>query len=269
MAPMFERASGLFHGVQRTMLRFGTWILAAWLTVLAGSAAWAERVTLYAAASLRTALDTLAPELEAATGYDLRIAYGGSSKLARQIEQGAPADIFISANKEWIEYLLTGNRIIAASGVDLLSNRLVLIGQRGALQISLQEVGSFGTERIAIGLTQAVPAGIYGREALETLGLWEPLKAQLVETDNVRAALALVARGEARFGIVYASDAVAEPAVQVLASFPPDTHSPIVYPAVVVSGSKAGAEVLAFLQSKAAWAVFEAQGFLPVEGNGE
>ena len=130
MAPMFERASGLFHGVQRTMLRFGTWILAAWLTVLAGSAAWAERVTLYAAASLRTALDTLAPELEAATGHDLRIAYGGSSKLARQIEQGAPADIFISANKEWIEYLLTGNRIIAASGVDLLSNRLVLIGQR-------------------------------------------------------------------------------------------------------------------------------------------
>ena len=145
------------------MLRFGTWILAAWLTVLAGSTAWAERVTLYAAASLRTALDTLAPELEAATGYDLRIAYGGSSKLARQIEQGAPADIFISANKEWIEYLLTGNRIIAASGVDLLSNRLVLIGQNGAPQISLQEAGSFGTGRIAIGLTQAVPAGIYGR----------------------------------------------------------------------------------------------------------
>lgn len=247
------------------MLWFGRWIVAGGMAFALGSAAWAERVTVYAAASLRTALDTLAPEVEAATGYELRFAYAGSSKLARQIEQGAPADLFVSANAEWMDYLEARGKIVATSRVDLLSNTLVLIGREEAPDISLQEVDSFGAARIAMGMTRAVPAGIYGREALETLELWEALEAQVVETDNVRSALALVARGEARFGIVYGSDAVAEPKVMALQTFPETSHSKIVYPAALVAGAGAGAaEVLAFLQGDAAWQAFATQGFLKV-----
>lgn len=248
------------------MARAGKWSLAALLAVTLGNAVWAESVTIYAAASLRTALDTLAPEVEAATGHDLRFAYAGSSKLARQIEQGAPADLFISANIEWMDYLQARGEIVAPSRVDLLSNTLVLIGREEAPDISLEQANSFGVERIAMGLTRAVPAGIYGREAMETLGLWEALRAQVVETDNVRSALALVARGEARFGIVYASDALAEPKVLVLKTFPETSHSKIVYPAASVAGAgDAAGEVLAFLQSDAAWQTFATQGFLKVE----
>ena len=181
----------------------------------------------------------------------------------RQIEQGAPADIFISANVEWMDHLQERGRVEAAQSVDLLGNSLVLIGREAEPDLHLGDAARFGEGRIAMGLTKAVPAGIYGRAALERLGLWEPLKARVVETDNVRAALALVARGEARYGIVYASDAVAEPKVQVLLSFPEDSHRPIVYPAARLTQN--GAATFAFLQSEAAWAQFAAQGFLRIE----
>ena len=245
------------------MARAGKWGLAALLAVVLSGAAAAETVTVFAAASLKTALDSLKPEAEAATGQELRLVYAGSSALARQIEQGAPADIFISANVEWMDHLQERGRVEATQRVDLLGNSLVLIGREAEPDLHLGDAARFGEGRIAMGLTKAVPAGIYGRAALERLGLWEPLKARVVETDNVRAALALVARGEARYGIVYASDAVAEPKVQVLLSFPEDSHRPIVYPAARLTEN--GAATFAFLQSEAAWAQFAAQGFLRIE----
>lgn len=247
------------------MARLGSLILAACCVGLLASAVAAERVSVFAAASLKTALDALEPAVEAATGHELRLVYAGSSTLARQIEQGAPADLFISAHADWMDTLEARDKLVAGSRVDLLSGRLVLISREAAPELRLNAPESFEGARIAMGLTRAVPAGIYGREALEALGLWAPLKAQVVETDNVRAALALVARGEARFGIVYASDALAEPRVQVVKAFEASLHSPIIYPAALVSDRAAAGEVLAYLQSAAAWRVFEAQGFLKVE----
>ncbi|MCV2894178.1 molybdate ABC transporter substrate-binding protein [Lentibacter sp. XHP0401] len=247
----------------------GKWSLGALLAVALGSAAAAERVTVFAAASLKTALDDLKPEILAATDHELRLVFAGSSTLARQIEQGAPADIFISANVGWMDHLQERGKIDAASRLDLLANSLVFIGREAEPDLNFEDAASFGEGRIAMGLTQAVPAGIYGREALTSLGLWEALKAQVVETDNVRAALALVAMGEARYGVVYGSDAVAEPKVQVLLGFPSESHSPIVYPAALVGGSEAAAEVLTFLQSDTAWSVLGAQGFIKLEAAAE
>ncbi|WP_439109182.1 molybdate ABC transporter substrate-binding protein [Lentibacter sp.] len=243
------------------MLWFGRSVLALWFAVMLGNAALADRVSIFAAASLKTALDEIAPLIEAETGHELRLVYAGSSTLARQIEQGAPADLFISANVAWMDHLQINGKVDASNRVDLLSNELVLISRLPAPDLRLGDASSFGPGRIAMGLVSAVPAGIYGREALETLGLWGALQSQVVQTDNVRAALALVARGEARFGLVYASDAVAEPKVQVVLQLPSDTHSPIIYPVGRLSPSEAAADVLASLQGAAAQRVFEAQGF--------
>ncbi|MCW1956299.1 MAG: molybdate ABC transporter substrate-binding protein [Roseobacter sp.] len=246
------------------MARAIKWGVSALLAVaLASAALRAETVTVFAAASLKTALDSLTPEAEAATGHALRMVYASSAALARQIEQGAPADIFISANPDWMDHLEGRGTIKAARRINLLGNSLVLIGGAAEPAPRLEEAQSFAKGRIAMGMTRAVPAGIYGRAALESLGLWPALRGRIVETDNVRAALALVSRGEARYGVVYASDAVADPKVRVLLGFPDDSHDPIIYPAV--SRSEQGADVLAFLQSEAAWRVFEAQGFLKVE----
>ena len=263
MAPMFVKASGLFCAKEEAMARARKWGLAAVLAVALSGAAAAETVTIFAAASLKTALDNLKPLAEAATGQRLRMVYAGSAALARQIEQGAPADIFVSATVNWMDHLQERGGVEAIERVELLGNSLVLIGQAAEPQLSFDHAASFGEGRIAMGLTKAVPAGIYGRAALESLGLWQALHGRVVETDNVRAALALVARGEARYGIVYASDARAEPKVQILLSFPKNSYGPIVYPAALLTEN--GSSAFAFLQSEAAWAAFEAQGFLRVE----
>ncbi|SDD64868.1 molybdate transport system substrate-binding protein [Paracoccus isoporae] len=235
---------------------------------LAGGAAGAEEITVFAAASLANAMTEIEAGFEAETGHDLTVSLAGSSALARQIQQGAPADIFISANPGWMDALQAEGLIEPGSRLDLLSNRLVLIahGPDAARMESGADAdlaARIGSQRLSMALVDAVPAGIYGKAALETLGLWDAVSGQVVQTDNVRAALALVASGEAGFGITYATDAVAEGKVSVIWQFPEDSHPPIVYPVADLAGRDLPAETdfMAYLRGQQARAAFEAQGF--------
>lgn len=239
-------------------------ILAALLAL--ATPAGAETVTVFAAASTRDALDEAATLWEARTGHEVVTSYAGSSVLARQIQQGAPADLFLSANEDWMDVLQAEGLIDEASRVDLLANTLVLIAAPG---ISLSEplapgalAQALGDERLAMALVEAVPAGIYGKAALRALGLWADLAPKAAQADNVRAALALVASGEARFGIVYATDAVAEPEVSVAAQFPPDSHPPIRYPlAATADATPEARDLLGWLSGPEAAEVFRRHGF--------
>lgn len=232
------------------------------LTIALSGAAVAEDVTVFAAASLGTALDEIADIWTAETGDAVTLSYAGSSALARQIEQGAPADLTILSSDDWMDVLEAAGAVVSGTRVSLLSNSLVLVGAADAAPFALSDLPErLGEGRLAMALTEAVPAGIYGRAALSTLDLWDAVAPRVVEADNVRAALALVALGAVEFGVVYASDAVAEPAVAVLARFPADSHPPIRYPAALVTGGDAGAGFLAFLQGPEAAAIFTAQGF--------
>lgn len=227
----------------------------------------AETVTVFAAASLADAMAEIEAAFERATGHDLVVSLAGSSALARQIELGAPVDLFLSANPDWMNALQAGGLIDPATRIDLLGNRLVLIahGDAAPMEISadLDLSALLGTDWLAMALVDAVPAGIYGRAALATLGLWEGVAPQVAQTDNVRAALALVALGEAPLGIVYASDAMAEPDVTVIGTFPENSHPPITYPVARLAASTgpAPAAFLSFLTGPEARAAFEAQGF--------
>ena len=220
-------------------------------------------VTVFAAASLRTALDELTGIYHDQTGTRVSVSYAGSPMLARQISQGAPADLFISANEDWVGWLQ--DQGFVRDRVDLLGNTLVVIGSGpgpdtdGALPDSeLFE----GVKRLAMAQSDSVPAGIYGKAALSALGLWHDLEPRLVQTDNVRAALALVALGEAPLGVVYATDAMADPNVHVLASFPPKTHPPIRYPAALIDRHDPHAPAfLTWLSGTQAWQVFDRHGF--------
>ena len=183
------------------------------------------------------------------------------------MESGAPADIFISADLKWMDHLDKAGLIKTDSRVNLLGNRLVLVGGEGAKAIDIKPgmdlAGLLGQGRLAVALTASVPAGIYARQALETLKLWDGVKGKLAESENVRAALTLVSRGEAPLGIVYETDAKADKSVKQIGIFPEDSHDPIVYPAAVTTkaeGSDAAA-FLAYLQSAAAAKVFEKAGF--------
>lgn len=235
---------------------------------LAASAASAERLTVFAAASLKGALDAAAAAWEGQGGAEVAISYAGSSALARQIEAGAPADVFVSASADWMDHVAALGLIRPETRTDILSNTLVLIRSgAGAPPVAIGPgfdlAGALGGGRLAMALVDAVPAGIYGREALTALGLWEGAAGSVAQTADVRGALALVASGEAPLGIVYATDAAAEPAVSVVGTFPEDSHAPIVYPAAVLSeGAHPGAEAfLAFLRTDTAQAAFEAAGF--------
>ncbi|MCA0940420.1 molybdate ABC transporter substrate-binding protein [Yangia mangrovi] len=231
-------------------------------------AAQAEEVVVFAAASLKTAMDEIAPAFEAQTGHEVTVSLAGSSALARQIEQGAPADIFISANEAWMDTLEEDGLLAPGSRSDLLRNSIVLIAH-GAdavpVEISpaLDLPGLLGEGRLAMALVDAVPAGIYGKAALESLGLWDTALPQVAQADNVRAALALVSTGEAPLGIVYATDAAADDNVSVIGTFPEDSHPPIVYPVAELAGREGAAAVafLAYLHGSEARAAFEAQGF--------
>ncbi|WP_254450050.1 MULTISPECIES: molybdate ABC transporter substrate-binding protein [unclassified Aliiroseovarius] len=230
----------------------------------------AGQVTIFAAASLKTALEDLAPVLENDTGHELTLSFAGTSALARQIEYGAPADIFISANPDWMDYLEAKGLIQPTSRTDLVGNRLVLVGQGEAAD--LNSSFDFGARlkggRLAMALVDAVPAGIYGKAALQSLGKWEALMPQVAQADNVRAALALVAQGAAPLGIVYESDANAEPRTQVIGVFPADTHPPIRYPAALtVSAAAEAREVRDWLLGSVAQDSFRAHGF-QVPGQG-
>ncbi len=228
----------------------------------------AAEVTVFAAASLKSAMDELAPLYEAETGEEVTVALAGSSALARQIEAGAPADLFVSANEGWMDALEEEGLIRPESRIDLLGNSLVLIApgpEAPLLRIGpdMQLAHALGEGRLAMALVDAVPAGIYGRAALEALGQWQDVAPRVAQTDNVRAALALVATGAARLGIVYATDAAVEPRVSVVGTFPADTHPPIVYPAAVIAGGDedAARAFLDWLAGAEARAIFAEQGF--------
>lgn len=230
----------------------------------------AEDITVFAAASLKNALDVIAADYESATGDKVLISYDASSKLAKQIQQGAPADIFVSAATNWMDTLQEGALIQPDSRHDLLGNRLVLIAHGAAepveISAALDLPGLLAGGKLSMAMVDSVPAGQYGKEALENLGLWAAVEGSVVQSDNVRAALALVTLGEAPFGIVYASDAVADDEAgnhaTVVGTFPADSHTPIVYPAALTATAKpAAAGFLTALSSDAAAGVFTAQGF--------
>ena len=231
-------------------------------------AAAAERVIVFAAASLTNAMAEIEAGFEAVTRHDLVVSLAGSSALARQIQQGAPADIFISASPDWMDALEADGLVTEGTRVDLLTNSLVLIAadpDAAPVEIGPETdlAGLVGEGRLAMALVEAVPAGIYGRAALESLGLWESVAPRVAQADNVRAALAFVATGEAPYGIVYATDAVAEDDVTVIGTFPADTHPPILYPAAALAGrdTPPTQAFLDYLGGAEAREAFEAQGF--------
>ncbi|GAB5507814.1 MAG: molybdate ABC transporter substrate-binding protein [Rhizobiaceae bacterium] len=236
--------------------------------VASGTAVAAERLLVFAAASLKNALDEIAVAYEAQTGQRVVISYAGSSALARQIEQGAPADIFISADLDWMTWLSDRGLTDKATETALLGNRLVLVAPAGSnvtakIAPGFDLAALLGDGRLAVANTEAVPAGRYAKAALETLGVWNSVSDKLAQAENVRAALALVSTGEAPLGIVYRTDANADPQVRILDMFSATTHPPIVYPAAILSGSENpdAAALIEFLHSDAAHAHFEAHGF--------
>lgn len=236
------------------------------------SASIAGEITVFAAASMKDAMDEIAAGYEAQTGDTVLVSLAGSSTLARQIEQGAPADIFISANPGWMDRLQDAGLIVPETRFDLLGNAIVLIahGQDAApveIKAGMDLAGLLGDGRLAMALVDAVPAGIYGKAALENLGEWGAVEAQVAQAENVRAALALVSLGEAPFGIVYRTDAVADDGVTVVGTFPADSHPPIIYPAaeVAASGNPLNGAFLEFLRGKEAREAFTRQGFEVIE----
>ncbi len=226
------------------------------------------RITVFAAASLKDALDAVAAHWQAATGKTAAISYAASSALAKQIEAAAPADLFIAADLAWMDYLAERNLIQPETRTDLLGNRIVLIAPNDTtveakIAPGFDLAGLLGDERLAIADPAAVPAGKYAKAALESLGVWAAVEDKLAPTENVRAALALVAKGEAPLGIVYRTDAAAEPGVRVVDTFPEATHPPIIYPVALMAASSNpdAADFLDYLKSPAAKAVFEQLGF--------
>jgi molybdate transport system substrate-binding protein len=247
--------------------RTGAAVVALGLASLAPALAQANETVVFAAASMATALADIEANFEAATGHDLVVSLAGSSSLARQIQQGAPADIFISASTDWMDTVEQDGLIEEGSRFDLLGNSIVLIafGDADPVEIGpgFDLAGLLGDGRLAMALVDSVPAGVYGKAALESLGIWNAVEPQVAQADNVRAALAFVATGEAPYGIVYATDAVAEDNVSIVGTFPADTHPPIVYPVADLANrdTPAEAEFLDYLRGPEARAAFERQGF--------
>ncbi|AWC25328.1 Molybdate-binding periplasmic protein precursor [Aminobacter sp. MSH1] len=234
-------------------------------------------VVVFAAASLKNALDAVDAAWKAESGKSATASYAASSALAKQIEEGAPADVFISADLDWMKYLADKKLIKDDSDVKLLGNRIVLVapkdtGAKAEIAPNFELAALLGDGRLAMGDVKAVPAGKYGKAALEKLGVWSSVEGKIAQAENVRAALKLVSTGEAPLGIVYQTDATAEPGVKVVGVFPEDSHPPIVYPVGVTADSKSAdaAAYVKYLQSAKAKELFEAQGFTmlaPVASN--
>lgn len=243
-------------------------VLAAFIAICLFGTVQAEQLTVFAAASLKEALDEVAEAFGESTGHRVTTSYAGSSALARQIELGAPADVFISASTDWMDRLEDAAAIRPETRFDLLGNRLVLIGAAGSDAVTLTpdldlaELLQGG--RLAMALTNAVPAGIYGKAALQSLGLWNAVEPLVAQTDNVRAAMALVALRAAPLGIVYATDARAEPRVTVKAVFPTETHAPITYPVALTTQARTpqATAFLDYLRRDAAHDIFRRYGFI-------
>jgi len=228
----------------------------------------AQDVVVFAAASLTNALDEAGQLFERQGGAHTKISYAASSALAKQIESGAPADMFISADLDWMDYLEQHHLIQTATRKNLLGNRLVLVAPaesdaKAEIKPGLDLVGLLKGGRLAMADPDSVPAGKYGKAALEKLGVWNSVRAAVAPAESVRVALLFVSRRETPLGIVYATDAAADPRVKIVGVFPPDTHPPIIYPAALTADSKnaSAARLLEFLGSAAAKPIFEKQGF--------
>lgn len=236
-------------------------------TILCAPVAVAAAVTVFAAASLKEAMDDQARQFEAGTGTRVIVSYAASNALAKQIETGAPADIFISADLDWMDYVASKGLIEPGSRSDLLGNKLVLVAPKDSpvsldLKPGADLAKALGEGRLAMGNVDSVPAGKYGKAALQKLGLWDSVSNKLAQAESVRAALLLVSRGEASLGIVYQTDAAADPTVKIVAVFPADSHPPIIYPvALTKKANEAAAAFLGYLKSPKAAPAFEAQGF--------
>ncbi len=238
------------------------------LSVLAFSgAAAADIVTVYAAASLKDALDENIKAYRSGTSDRVVVSYAASSALAKQIEAGAPADLFISADVEWMDYLQQRRLIMPDSRQNLLRNRLALIAPADS-KVSVNIAPGFplarllGNGRLAMANPDAVPAGKYGKASLEALGVWNDVQSKVAFAENVRAALVLVSRGEAPLGIVYRTDAAADPRVRIVGLFPENTHPPIIYPIAVTAPAKSAATAfLSWLNKPEARAIFQKHGF--------
>lgn len=239
------------------------------LLMVAAPAAHADdKLVVFAAASLKDGLDAVNKACEANVGEAATISYAASSALAKQIEGGAPADIFISADLDWMKYLSDKKLTKPDTEVKLLGNEIVLVAPQDSTVETKIEKGFdlarlIGDGRFAMGDFKAVPAGKYGKAALESLGVWSYVEGKVAQAENVRAALKLVSTGEAALGIVYATDAHAEPGVKVVGTFPEDSHPPIIYPVAQIADSK-DKDTPAFLkclQSAKAGALFKEQGF--------
>jgi len=230
-------------------------------------------LVIFAAASLKNALDDVAGDWVTAGHAKPLISYAASGPLAKQIEAGAPADLFISADLDWMDYLQKKALIKPDSRFTLLGNKLVLVAPKSSdpkitLAPGAQLGALIGDGRLAIGEPKSVPAGKYAEQALEKLGLWDQVSGKLAMADSVRSALFLVGRGEAAAGIVYQTDAAVEPNVKIIAAFPEDSHPPILYPAAIVATSTNpdAAAFLAFARQPKARSAFEHQGFDVVAG---
>ncbi|MDB5811284.1 MAG: molybdenum transporter periplasmic molybdate-binding protein [Betaproteobacteria bacterium] len=228
----------------------------------------AQDLKVFAAASLKEALDEAGQQFQRANSQKVVVSYAASSALAKQIESGAPADVFISADLDWMDYVDLRKLIRAGTRANLLRNRLVLIGPAdGKAQIEIKPgfalAKLLGDGRLSMADPDSVPAGKYGKAALEKLGEWSSVESKIARGDNVRTALIFVARGEAPLGIVYETDAYAEKKVRIVARFPENTHSPIIYPVAVMASSKkpAAPAFVIYLKSADARAIFEKYGF--------
>ena len=249
-------------------MRFLPRLVLAVSLALAPAGAFAQTVTVFAAASMTDALNTVGAKFTEATKIPVRFSYAASSALAKQIEQGAPADVFASADLDWMDYLQTRNLIDPATRVELLGNDLVLIAPKEAAMSSVPLTAdalkaALAGGKLTTGIVESVPVGRYAKIALTKMNLWATVEPALAQADSVRAALALVARGEANLGIVYGTDAKADPRVKVVATFPADSHPPVVYPVALTKTAigDAPAKFLAYLKGPDAATVFAGMGF--------
>ena len=248
----------------------------AWTASVQSAVAQGKDVVIFAAASLKNSLDDIAGQWQREIGKKAVISYAASNTLIKQIEQGAPADIFISADLDWMDYGQQKNLIKPDSRFNLLGNRLVLIAPKDAsVSANIQPGFDLATllkgGRLAMGNVDAVPAGKYGKAALEKLGVWDSVKDKIAQAESVRAALLFVSRGEAPLGVVYQTDATADPSVKIVGTFPENTHPPIIYPvALTKESTNADAQAfLNYLRSPAARAAFERQGFAVLGPGGQ
>ena len=240
----------------------------AWALPLSLASAQERGLTVFAAASMKNALDDVNAAYTAKTGAKVIASYAASSVLAKQIDQGAPADIFLSADIDWMDYATKQKTIKADTRMNLLGNSIVLIAPKDSKIDKVTIAQGFdlaklaGTGRIATGDVSSVPVGKYAKAALEKLGAWDAAARKFAMAESVRAALTLVARGEAVLGIVYATDAKVEPEVKIVGTFPADSHPPIIYTVAATTSAGSGAtDYLAFLHTQAAKAIFEKYGF--------